>query len=1147
MQLSFENLGIGIGVIFAGLISWFGASWLGLEGANAWIFRIAAFLVLMLIMGAIVLWLRKRSAAKSSSDGGSASAGGEAADSGLAGDVLTGIREAEAKIASSPRVPRGTKLSSLPVIFFLGESASGKSSTILQSGLEPELLTGQVFQDGKVIPTRLANLWFARKVILFEVGGKLMGDARLWSRLLRRLTPSRLRGLLGGAPSVPRVAVVCVDAEKFVKASNPDELTGSARAIRARLEQISSGLGISLPVYVMFTRTDRVPFFEDYFRNLASEETTQVLGATLPALTAAGTGVYQEQESKRLSGVLTSIFHSLSECRCGMLFREHASEPLSGIYEFPREIQKRTPLITQFLVDLCRPSQLSTGPFLRGFYFTGVRLVEQQSVGATVLQPQPGFDAQRSRFSGNATSIMRADEAPQTPAWQSQTLQMGATVSGQKITQWLFLTHIFSHVILEDRAALGASGVSNKSSLPRKILYALLAAVALTWLIGMLVSFFANRGLQDRALAAGKGIESIQPAKSSAATLDDLKKLEDARQVLVELNGYERDRVPLYMRWGLYSGKALYGDFRALYFDRFKRLLFGDVRNQMGSFLRTRPASPTTPSDDDYTSTYNTLKAYLMITTFPEKSDTPFLSQFLLNKWQAPTDSEEQNRLAQDQFAFYADELRIDNPFPAKDNPLVAESVDHGRRYLRAFTGANLVYRGYLAKLRQTGKYPPLDFSKKYPEATAAVHEPKVIDGAFTKDGWNYMQSLISRNEWNTDDEWVLGEGSQASSAGVNSADVKKLYQTDYIAVWRDFVKSAGVVGLGGPSDASKKLEKLTGNRSPLFELLCEVSENTDGTSADIAMAFKPVSDVVKAPCYNLVTQDSTKNYVNALSEFKLCIDRYQENPTDPATQREDVYKKCRTQDLPVVLKEASSAVKTVDHEADLDKCVVSLLKLGACSLSKAPPPPPTSDEFCSALNRLALKYPFKAEASEDATLEEFSNFFRPGTGILSKEIASGGGKGTTRAGLLNLGLRIQKSVYPDGSPIPKYQFSVSASAPKGLKSAQLNLDGTLLKLDEETSKTQSFTWPGNKPEAELQAGASTYYGPFAGPWAVFRLFGNYNWSTGRGGYHLESPPLKSPQGIPFKDTLDFKTDGVPLFKRGYLGQLRCSTSRAKR
>jgi membrane protein DedA with SNARE-associated domain len=60
MKLSFENLGVGAGVVFAGLISWFGAAWLHPSGANLWVLRIAMFLFLLLVIGAIVLWQRKK-------------------------------------------------------------------------------------------------------------------------------------------------------------------------------------------------------------------------------------------------------------------------------------------------------------------------------------------------------------------------------------------------------------------------------------------------------------------------------------------------------------------------------------------------------------------------------------------------------------------------------------------------------------------------------------------------------------------------------------------------------------------------------------------------------------------------------------------------------------------------------------------------------------------------------------------------------------------------------------------------------------------------------------------------------------------------------------------------------------------------------
>jgi type VI secretion system protein ImpL len=1148
MQLSWHHFVAGLGLVVAAMLSWFGAQWLHLQGANLWFFRLCVFLLLALAVVAALWWLQRREKTKSAD---AAAAGPQSIPgAGVADDIELILREAEDRVASSAELPRGTRLASLPVMFLVGDSGAGKTCVAIQSGLEPELLSGQIYQEGSVAPTLLANLWFAHKTVFVEMGGKTLADPALWSRLLYRLAPGRLRLIFSGKPTAPRAAVVCFDAEKLAKAADPEEITAQSRTLRSRLEQISQTLKISFPVYVLFTRSDRLPYFGDFFRNLSDAEITQVLGVTLPPLPASATGVYAEQETKRLTAAFNSIFYSLAECRPGLLYRERNAEKLAGIYEFPRELQKRIPIATQFLVDLCRPSHLRSGPFLRGFYFTGIRQVEAAPPGGTAIDSKTSFMPARS-FSANATSLLRVDDFTKTrdQDWQSAT-QPGAAGGSRKITQWLFLSHIFSQVTLQDHAALEASTSSSRANVWKRVLLATAGALATVCLLGILISFFGNHALQQDVRRAANGIVPIGNQGLSMASLEDLQRLDVARVQLAKLTRYQRAGAPWRLHWGLYTGPSLYQDFRPLYFDRFKKLLFGDVQNQMASFLRSRPASPTNPSDADYITTYDTLKAYLMTTLNPEKSNTPFLSGFLQSKWSGPLDSPEQNRLAIEQFKFYADELHIDNPFPRKDDLLVAQAVDQGRHYLIALTGANLVYRGYLAKLRQTGLYPPLNFSAKYPEAAGIVREPQIIDGAFTKEGWKFMQSLISRNEWNTDDEWVLGPAAKEILAhGVSTGDVQKIYQADYIDKWRSYVKSASVAGLGGPVDASRKLEKLTGNRSPLFELLCEVSENTAGTSNAIIGAFQPVSDVVKAPCYNLVVQDTTTAYRNALSELMVCIQRFQENPSDPATQREDAYKSCKTQLFPVVTKEASNAVKTVDHEADLDRCVVSLLKLGGCAPGKAlPEPARVSDTFCSTLNRLASKYPFKTDSSEELTMEEFESFFRPGTGVLSREIATGGATGTSRSNLLKMAVNIQKSLYPNGSPTLQYHFVVTAPLPKGMKSGQLNLDGAVVKLSEAGPNTQSFVWPGKNHEAELRFSDSTSLGPFAGPWAVFRLLGVYNWSTGKGGLsHLESPFLKSPQGLAFKDTLDLKAEGVPLFRRGYLSSLRCSTPQEKR
>src|ERR1035438_7648722 len=59
-----------------------------------------------------------------------------------------------------------------------------------------------------------------------------------------------------------------------------------------------------------------------------------------------------------------------------------------GAYEFPREFRKIRAAVVQFLVDICQPSQLTVGPFLRGFYFTGVRPIVINEVAPVAAAPQ---------------------------------------------------------------------------------------------------------------------------------------------------------------------------------------------------------------------------------------------------------------------------------------------------------------------------------------------------------------------------------------------------------------------------------------------------------------------------------------------------------------------------------------------------------------------------------------------------------------------------------------------------------------------------------------------------------------------------------------------------------------------------------------
>src|SRR5690606_19341694 len=290
-----------------------------------------------------------------------------------------------------------------------------KTTIVTRSGLEPELLAGEITRGDAVVPTRALNVWYADEAIFVEAGGKLLAEPARWARLVKHLRPSRLAALLPGRGQAPRAAVVCFGCDELMKPGAAESIVAQARTLRERLIELAGGLGIRLPVYVVFTKADRLPYFADFVRSWTTDETAELLGATLPLAPRAETGSYAERAAARVNAAIDGIFHSLAARRLDVLPRETGEEVRAGAYEFPRELRKVAPLATQFLVDLCRPSQLGVSPFLRGFYFTGVRpLVIEEAGYAPAAPAAPSGGAVDATSVFDARALMAQQQAAQS-------------------------------------------------------------------------------------------------------------------------------------------------------------------------------------------------------------------------------------------------------------------------------------------------------------------------------------------------------------------------------------------------------------------------------------------------------------------------------------------------------------------------------------------------------------------------------------------------------------------------------------------------------------------------------------------------------------------------------------------------------------
>jgi type VI secretion system protein ImpL len=1198
-------LAVAMAIIFL-LLAWFVPAGLHLQGSNLWILRAGLLVLGLILCVALVLWAVSKDAdpkvleavAKAGPGVPSVSAFPVPAVDGLKTPAMAPLKlpasqgadeidvlahEAEARLQAS-ELGRSASLRKLPLILVVGLPGSGKTTTVLDSGLDPELLAGEVTQAGALVPTRSVNFWFARKMLFVEAGGPLAAAADRWVRLVRRLVPARLMPVLGGQGQAARGVLVCVSCEDFVKPGAAEALAGVASGLATRLREAAQVLSVSFPVYVLFTKLDSLRFFGDYAANLSAEEAVAVLGSTLSRRPESRVGVYAEEESKRLAAAFDSLYLSLCARRPELLRQEYDAAKLPGIYEFPREFRKLRNTLVEFLVDLCRPSQLRSGPFLRGFYFAGSRTVmASEPAPSAALAPA----AEETDATLGATRVFNfgrqqvpplaeaATEGGVTKVFDVRSLSGQGTGAGARqpssrsraVRQPVFLPHVFSAVLLEDRAALGASSQSAKVSLWRRGLVAAACLGLLVWCAGLTVSYFGNRRIESAIQVSAATIPAAQLGAGQFASLDTLKQLNHLREAVAELEGFEQNGVPWRLRWGIYPGHELYPAARALYFNRFYALLFAQTQSTLLGRLRGLPPAPSAGAD--YKSAYEDLKAYLITTSHHEKSTLEFLPAILTSTWAAGRGIDPQTRdLVQKQFTFYSAELKSENPYSSIADQA---AVSRAREYLSHFAGVERVYQAMLAA---AAKNKPVNFNRDFPGSAETVLNQMEISGAFTKSGWATMQqALLNPDQYFHGEDWVLGPQAAASVAGGNlQQTLSARYKADYISEWRNFLKNTAVVRYASLADASHKLDALSGNKSPILELFWLVSQNTS-VDPDVAKAFQPAQSVVPPSLENQYVGAPNKPYVDALLNLKTSVDQSTQGPgasLDAAASQ--IYSSAASART---VTEQIAQTFAPDPAAHVDDTVKRLMLAPILNAQAVIPTPGQAlngkgPSFCAAFTSLDRKYPFNPRSTTPATLEDLNAIYQPVTGSLWAFyntnlkvllVQQGTAFAAQPGGAVKLNpefvrffsseAAISRALYPGNASAPHLAYTLTAYPVEEIQAVTVTIEGQTLTASGATPQSKQFVWPGPGPAGVTVSGnvggTQLNFLNLQGPWAVFEFFRSAERSQpAAGGAIYEWIPKTGGQPITLSGravTLRFGLNmagAPPIFQKGYLASLGC-------
>jgi type VI secretion system protein ImpL len=973
-------IGILIFLVFLALVIWGGFA-LKFEGTKLILFCVILGLFGALAIGFVVWILGK-------SGGNSATSGGDTPDAINLNSVL---RDADAKVRQANRA--GAKsLAGLPLIYVIGDENSAKTQTVLQSGLDPELLAGNVFQDGQIVPTQLANLWLAGNYVLVEAGGALLLQPPLWLRLVRATIPARLGSIFGDSRLPARSVVVCVSIERILAPSTSEQIRALAQMLNERLRQLSQTLGISLPIYVLFTKLDRVTPFADYANRLSEEEIKLPIGSLLSSL-STGTGLYTEQASALIGARFDQLLYALAEFRLDILSRGGELQDLARAYEFPRDLRKLRNGIVAFLAEVARPSQIGVNPFLRGFFFAGMRahIVEDVlEVGPAQPQAAAPVDAGATRIFSLAAQFQQPT-APQP--------RRGGT---RKVPQWVFLPHLFSKILLADKSALETSRASTRTSFLKRALLATASALILVVLALVTVSFFKNHALEER-VAKATTIAVSPVAAGGFAAQGDLETLDKLRAVLAELDDYRKNGPPLMDTFGLYKGDALYPVACRAYAGKFRTLLLAPTQNNILAKFSALPASPA--ADADYGATYHPLKAYLITATDPDpdtaQDTVEFLPAQLLKDWSgSATPDPAVSQLAQAQFTFYA------NLLPGSSSCMASAGgsrndmmVVRARTYLNGFQGSEHVYQSMLAAANR--KVKGFNYNDTFPGSSKYIFDAYPVQGAFTKDGFVFMQAaILNPNQYLGGEEWVLGRNSAPPpDPATLAAALKKEYSDDFIKAWRAYLTTArynpNPLGYRDFYDGADKLSALDVDISPLLELFSLISYNTAVDSPEITTAFRAPQNVVPPSSQGKsLTGDTNRKYMGDLRNLEgqmrgIAVDATKS--ADPTAGQPVIFAAVAAEQDVNDLRssfgrdpDGGMADKSFELLIAPIKAAENLANLAPLKAAGT-----GAQQFCAQVSPLLTKFPFNPDANDEASTDEVARVFAPGTGTFSAFVAT--------------------------------------------------------------------------------------------------------------------------------------------------------------
>ncbi|HEX7763099.1 MAG TPA: type VI secretion system membrane subunit TssM, partial [Cellvibrio sp.] len=254
----------------------------------------------------------------------------------------------------------------LPWYIIVGPPGSGKTTALVNSGLEFPLAD----QFGKgalqgVGGTRNCDWWFTNEAVLIDTAGRYttqdshkVVDSSAWEGFLALLKRNRRRRPVNGI-------IVAISLQDLLLQTEEERLM-HAKTIRTRLDELMEKLEIRFPVYLLFTKSDLVSGFSEFFEDLGKEEREQVWGISLPNAPKPS----QSPDFEYLGQELRNLSRRLHDRVIGRMQQERDVRRCAAIESFPLQMENLYQIAESFVKRTFAQNRFQFQPYLRGVYFS---------------------------------------------------------------------------------------------------------------------------------------------------------------------------------------------------------------------------------------------------------------------------------------------------------------------------------------------------------------------------------------------------------------------------------------------------------------------------------------------------------------------------------------------------------------------------------------------------------------------------------------------------------------------------------------------------------------------------------------------------------------------------------------------------------